>query len=522
MRLLLTCLLFGCASLTTAQSEVPDDWFRSPADGPFVGTGVDRALAELLSGQTPQEVVVAVLDSGVEPDHPDLQNRLWTNADEIPGNGIDDDNNGYIDDIHGWSFLGSEGGDLHYANLEFTRIYKDLRARFANKSDVQISPEMQADKARYDQMTEEYLRRLEAAQQEYQLFQQLEGIIAFAQPMLEQFFGRDDYTVADLKAIDTEDEMISDLSRFMIDMMESGILYDLEGTRAHFSSAIDYAYNLDFDDRAIIGDDPTNFAQRDYGCARVEGPDATHGTHVAGIIGAENDNGIGLDGMCPSARIMAVRIVPDGDEHDKDVANGIYYAVDNGAQVINMSFGKSYSPGETEVDKAMAYAASKGVVLVHAAGNSNRSNDRSANFPNDDIDGNPCPTWIEVGASGPVKGKGLVASFSNYGAINVDIFAPGEEIYSSVVDYAYERNQGTSMAAPMVAGAAALLMAYFPQLSAQDVKAILMESATPLGKQKVIIPGEAKKKTRFKKLSVSGGVLNVYAAVAIAQTRTQP
>ena len=116
MRLLLTCLLFGCASLTTAQYEVPDDWFRSPADGPFVGTGVDRALAELLSGQTPKEVVVAVLDSGVEPDHPDLQNRLWTNADEIPGNGIDDDNNGYIDDIHGWSFLGSGGGDLHYAN----------------------------------------------------------------------------------------------------------------------------------------------------------------------------------------------------------------------------------------------------------------------------------------------------------------------------------------------------------------------------------------------------------------------
>ena len=290
MRLLLTCLLFGCASLTTAQSEVPDDWFRSPADGPFVGTGVDRALAELLSGQTPQEVVVAVLDSGVEPDHPDLQNRLWTNAAEIPGNGIDDDNNATSTTPVGVS---SEGGDLHYANLEFTRIYKDLRARFENKSDVQISPEMQVDKARYDQMTEEYVRRLEAAQQEYQLFQQLEGIIAFAQPMLEQFFGRDDYTVADLKAIDTEDEMISDLSRFMIDMMESGILYDLEGTRAHFSSAIDYAYNLDFDDRAIIGDDPTNFAQRDYGCARVEGPDATHGTHVAGIIGAENDNGIG-------------------------------------------------------------------------------------------------------------------------------------------------------------------------------------------------------------------------------------
>ena len=519
MRLLLTSLSLGCGLLASAQSFVPDDWFRTRADGTFVGTGVDRALDELLWGKTPEQVVVAVLDSGVDIDHPDLHNRLWVNTDEIPENGIDDDNNGYIDDIHGWSFLGSQAGDLHYANLEFTRIYKELKSQFEGKTAAQISPEMQADKERYDQMTEEYVRRLESAQQEYQLFQQIESIVAFAQPLLEQHFGRDTYTADDLRAMSTDDQMLKDLSVFMAEMMESGMLDDFEGMRAHYSSAIDYAYNLDFDDRAIIGDDPTNFDQRNYGCARVEGPDATHGTHVAGIIGAENSNGIGLDGLCPSALIMAVRIVPDGDEHDKDVANGIYYAVKNGAQVINMSFGKSYSPGESEVDKAVAYAASKGVLLVHAAGNSNRNNDRSPNFPNDDMGREHCPTWMEVGASGPMAGKRLAANFSNYGCATVDLFAPGEEIYSTVVDSGYQRNQGTSMAAPMVSGAAALLMAYFPELAAEEVKDILMASVTTFGRKKVILPGEVRKKIRFKNLSVSGGVLNVYAAVALAQTR---
>jgi subtilisin family serine protease len=275
-------------------------------------------------------------------------------------------------------------------------------------------------------------------------------------------------------------------------------------------------YNLDYDPRSLVGDDYNNVGERLYGNNSVAGPDAFHGTHVAGIIAAVRGNGIGVDGVASKAKIMVVRVVPDGDERDKDVANGIRYAVDNGAKIINMSFGKGFSPNKAAVNDAVEYAAKKGVLLVHAAGNSNDDNDAIANYPNDSLGGGKfAETWIEVGAS-QQQSKHLATDFSNYGQNNVDLFAPGYQIYSTAPNGGYENANGTSMAAPVVSGVAALLWSCYPNLTAVQVKQILMNSVTK-HTGKVILPGTTDK-VKFTELSVSGGVVNAEKALKMAAT----
>jgi subtilisin family serine protease len=277
--------------------------------------------------------------------------------------------------------------------------------------------------------------------------------------------------------------------------------------------------NPDFNPRTVVGDDPANTAQRVYGNNDLKGPDASHGTHVAGIVGAERGNGIGVDGIAPAVRIMPVRVVPDGDERDKDVANAIRYAVDNGARIINMSFGKAHSPQKSVVDEAVRYADSKGVLLVHAAGNDAANLDTQPSFPVRDYQAGGQPKlWIEVGASS-YSADSLAASFSNYSRTRVDVFAPGVSILSTVPDNGYERNQGTSMAAPVVSGLAALIMSYYPQLTAEQVRAIILESATRFPNQRVVKPGEEAGQVAFSELSATGGVVNAYEALRLAAQR---
>ena len=207
--------------------------------------------------------------------------------------------------------------------------------------------------------------------------------------------------------------------------------------------------------KEIVQDDETNINDRDYGNKDIMASTPFHGTHCSGIIGAVRDNGIGVDGIADNVRIMMVRAVPDGDEHDKDIANAIRYAVDNGAQIISMSFGKDFSPQKQWVDDAVRYAQSKGVLMVHAAGNDAANIDSADNFPNPTfIDGNGrATTWITVGASGDPKLGGITASFSNYGKKEVDVFAPGVQIYSTIpTGNNYGTASGTSMACPVVCG----------------------------------------------------------------------
>jgi subtilisin family serine protease len=294
---------------------------------------------------------------------------------------------------------------------------------------------------------------------------------------------------------------------------------DLADELQTIEDILEYSLNPEFDPRPSVGDNYADPNERGYGNPKVAGPHAGHGTGVAGIIGAERGNGLGEDGIAPAVRIMALRAVPNGDERDKDVANAIRYAADNGAHIINMSFGKSHSPFKQAVDEAVKHATAKGVLLVHAAGNDAANLDQEPNFPSPRyLDGGASASWLEIGASGWKGAATLAAEFTNYGAQQVDLFAPGVDIHTTDEGEAFQRNSGTSFAAPVVSGVAALLMAYYPRLSAAEVKQILLESATPLREQVVARPGGAGQ-VRFGELSRTGGVVNAFEAVKLAERR---
>jgi subtilisin family serine protease len=216
---------------------------------------------------------------------------------------------------------------------------------------------------------------------------------------------------------------------------------------------------------------------------------------------------------------MALRTVPSGDERDKDVANAIYYAVDNGASVINMSFGKSYSPDRQIVEKAIRYAEKKDVLIVHAAGNDAENKDVIMNYPTRQfIRGNrETSNMVEVAASSRNLDDQLPAKFTNYGKSTVDLFAPGVAVYSTMPENQYKASSGTSMASPVVAGVAALLRSYFPELTAKDTREVLMQSVVPY-EGEVYLPG-TDEKVLFSDLTISGGIVNAYQAVKIAQNR---
>jgi subtilisin family serine protease len=215
-------------------------------------------------------------------------------------------------------------------------------------------------------------------------------------------------------------------------------------------------------------------------------------------------------------KLMMIRAVPDGDERDKDIGNAIRYAVDNGAQIINMSFGKDYSPNKSVVDDAVRYADSRGVLMVHAAGNDGADLNASPQFPKPVyLGGDRAQNWIEVGASSWKGGDGLAAEFSNYSRTQVDVFAPGVDILSTVPGNRYDRDSGTSMAAPVVSGLAALIMDYFPNLTATDVKRIIVTSTTRVD-QMVVRPGGTDS-VSFASLSASGGIVNAYNAIKMAE-----
>ncbi len=487
------------------------NWYN----GTKYGMSTDKAYKKILSKKTSKTVIVAVIDSGVDIEHEDLKGRIWVNKDEIPNNGIDDDKNGYIDDVNGWSFLGNaKGENVKEEQLEMTRIYSSLNKKFKGRSAVELGPEELKDYALYKEVREEVEKNMVKNQK---TLESLNKALEFYKPLdekLKKHFGRD-YTVKDLKKLKKDPEL-GKAAESMTKVASQGGLSGLTGYVEYLETQMEYYYNMDFNAR-IQGDDPSDFSDTNYGSNDVEGPDAMHGTHCSGIIAAVRGNGIGNDGVADNIQIMSVRAVPDGDERDKDIALAIRYAVDNGAMVVNMSFGKAYSPYQAQVIEAIRYAESKGVLLVHAAGNSSKDIDVENNFPRPKYEGmsSKFANWLEVGASTRYK-KNLAASFSNYGDEMVDIFAPGLEIYSTVPQSEYLVTQGTSMAAPMVAGLAALLKSYYPELSMLQIKDIILKSSKSVKDTTTPKPG-SKDDVMFKTLSATGGIANTLNAVLMAE-----
>ena len=520
-------------SISFAQSSPEDSlkgWYLKDkvSDG-YAGISLKKAY-QFLKDKKSTTVIVGVVDSGIDTTHEDLKGVLWTNAKEIPGNGIDDDGNGYVDDVHGWNFLGGKDGtEVEKASSEKARVYHGFKDYYLNKN-IDTTTLTKLELFRYNTWQRAAKDIEPSAESETQAMA-LNGIAKKINEwdsliMLES--NTKDYSQAELEKFEmkTEDGKKAKLSFLSImkqlpfgsDAKKSFILQELNNERDRLNGELEEKEKTPIDVRkTIIKDNYTNFNDKYYGNTDIMGQGSMHGTHVSGIIAADRTNGVGIDGIADNVKIMMVRAVPDGDEYDKDIALAIRYAVDNGAKVINMSFGKGYSPQKYWVDSAFQYAAAHDVLLVHAAGNDGKNIDSNYNYPSTDfLYGGNATNVITVGASSDIHIiNGYVAGFSNYGKQKVDVFAPGTEIYSTLPGGKnYGFLDGTSMASPVVAGLAALIRSYYPTLTALQTKAIIEESVLPINKN-ITKPGTDMPAT-MSDLCRSGGVVNAYQAVVKA------
>jgi len=495
----------------------------------FQGISTYRTYEELLKGRTSKTVIVAIIDSGVDTTHEDLKGKFWVNENEIPCNGIDDDHNGYIDDIHGWNFLGNSKGDnILHETLEITRVYNELSNKYKDIDTTELSKEEQKKYDFYKSVKKDFAKHYKEAKIEYDGFMQFNEIYNKTDSIVKEELKKEIYTTDELKSLTTSaEEAVKNSAFYLLNIYEKGFsLLEYASFKNHVEGEYKFHYNVDYNPRIIIGDDPTNKNDSIYGNNDVMRPSNGHGTFVAGIIGANRENSNEASGIADNVKLMILRVVPDGDERDKDVANAIKYAVNNGAQVVNMSFGKSYSPQKWMVDEALKFAGNKKVLLIHAAGNESENNDIKWHYPINLSDSINSITnyWIEAGASSLKANKSLPAFFSNYGQKNVDIFAPGVKIYSLEPGQKFEAANGTSAASPVVCGVAALLMSYFPELSPLEIKEIILNSVIPFKKLKVYLPNKNEPKpkiVKFGTLSKSGGVVNAYNAVKMAIEKTK-
>jgi len=541
----LIVLLLGSAPLlmfaqgNSARSELPKGWhlLDKDQDG-FYGISVNKAYDFLKAKKVKSKtVLVAVIDSGVDTLHEDLKNILWVNTKEIPGNGIDDDHNGYVDDVHGWNFIGGrDGKNVKDDAQEEARVYYRFKTRFegTHPDSTKFGPDDKDNfkmwlKARRTVMGD----GTESGVDLVILHRALSACVK-SDSILQRAMGKMEYTGNDLDTFQTTNPESKSAKSVFLYLFKANKIMDM--TNKAFLS--DFSEQVDQEEKKasakenppkdyrkeIVKDNENDINDRYYGNGDVMAGDPMHGTHVSGIIGAERGNGKGMDGVADNVRIMMIRAVPNGDEHDKDIALAIRYAVDNGARVINMSFGKNLSPEKTWVDSAVKYAETRGVLLVHAAGNDNADVDTADNFPNPNFQHATytASNWITVGASSdPLAEPGFksyTASFSNYGKDEVDVFAPGTRIYSTLPGGKnYGNLQGTSMAAPVVTGLAALIMEYYPNLTPQQVKYCIEHSAVA-PPSKVKKPGTEDELVNLSDISKTGGIINAYEAIKLAST----
>ena len=533
---LFTLVSFIAFNSLNAQSSVDaysKDWFLKDPASQVYGIKLEQTYTELLKQKSPKKkIVVAVIDSGIDTAHEDLKPVLWRNEKEIIGNGIDDDKNGYVDDIHGWNFIGGKDGtNVGKDSYEAARVYYKYKAEFGDKTidEKSLTPE----KKKAYQMYAKAKFQLEAQAKEASMYvlilKDIVSKLPSADSILKIALGKQIYTGDDLANFTTSEPAVAKARAALLGFFQQ--TQQMENTNAVLINELIQFYEGEQSKVEAVEKEPKRYRadvvkdnyndpkDRFYGNNDVMGTDASHGTHVAGIIGAVRNNNIGIKGVADHVAIMPIRAVPDGDEHDKDIANAIRYAVDNGAWVINMSFGKSFSPEKSWVDEAVKYASSKGVLLVHAAGNDAKNIDIEDNFPSRNFDSDtlqPFSNWITVGASGATQ-KELAAPFSNYGKREVDVFAPGVRIYSTIPGgNTYGEKDGTSMASPVVAGLAGLILSYYPELTPEQVISIIKNSSMKITDKTTYKPGTEDESVSLVDLSSTGGLVNAYDAIKLA------
>lgn len=535
-RILFTFLASGLFLISVAQTsikEAPDGWHLMDRKSTgFYGISLNKAYDQL-KGKKSQTVVVAVIDSGIDTTHEDLRPVLWANPKEIPGNGVDDDKNGFVDDIHGWNFIGGKDGrNVNEDSYEAARVYHKYKSKFEKVNPSTLSKE---DQELY-KMWRKAERDVSGDPSELMNLMLIRNAFKAANDAdstLRKEMAKKVFSGTDVENFSPSTDAGKTAKRKFL-FLYQGLGISMSRTNSDVLTEIsDYINSqekkVEAKDRApkeyraeIVKDNENDINDRFYGNNDVMAGTPEHGTHVAGIIAAKRGNGKGVDGIADNVRIMMLRAVPDGDEHDKDIANAIRYAVDNGAKIINMSFGKGVSPQKEWVDDAARYAESKGVLIVHAAGNDAANVDTAWNFPTPIFksDNKRATNWITIGASGDPLNDGTVASFSNYGKERVDVFAPGVNIYSSVPGgNTYRSMSGTSMASPVAAGVAALLLSYYPSLTPQQIKFIL-ESSAVVEAESVTNPATGKK-LKLNELSRTGGIINAGEAIRMAEEFTK-
>ena len=521
--ILLVLFIFGSTFLFGQELEInsqePDfqgDWFNLnlKEDGVY-GVSVYEAY-KYFSNLKIEPVIVAVIDDGVDVNHPDLQGQLWINTKEIPGNGIDDDGNGYIDDIYGWNFLGNPNGEnVTGDNMELVRLYRPLKEKYENADPKALSKNEKKEYNRYLELKSAYDDVIEELHEDFGEYAQLVALYQGAMQYMLERLEVDELTSEDLLNFESEDESDIQVRDFLLMAEFQGLKDYLIEAAPYYESQIEYHYNLDFNPRSIVNEEEAARNNTGYGNNMVWAGDPDHGTHVAGIIGAVRNNGQGINGIATNARIMSLRAVPDGDEHDRDVALAIRYAVDNGARVVNMSFGKDYSPEQDLVDEAIKYAAKHDVLLIHAAGNDGANLDKNKNYPDGTLGKKKTyPNFITVAANGPFTEGEFLAEFSNYGKKSVDVLAPGVDILSLKPNGETATSSGTSMAAPVVTGIATVLRGAYPHLTASEIKDLIVKSA--MMDKNLTTSFEGKEDVKVKKLIRNPGVPSLFMSLVIA------
>lgn len=519
------CLAFGAAFVlsqaVSAQNSTPNGWhlMDKSANG-YYGISLDKAYEFLKAkNKKPEQVIVAVIDSGIDTTHEDLKSVMWTNAGEIPGNGVDDDKNGYVDDVHGWNFLGNKAGkNIDQDSYEAARIYHAGKDKWTGKTADGLSGN---DLVEFNQWTRAKDDVMDVNQEELMSIRQMLPMLMTGDSVIRKELAKEEYKIKDLKEYRPTNQQAMITKRILIGFNEANKSEDISNKdlKDFMTGQVrkaEAAEKAPENYRGIVGDNENDINDRYYGNNDLMAGTPFHGTHCSGIIGAVRGNGKGIDGVADNVRIMTIRAVPDGDEHDKDIANAVRYAVDNGAKIISMSFGKAYSPQKQWVDDAFRYADQKGVLLVHAAGNDNKNVDTTFNYPSAIyLDNTRGSNLITVGASGDPKNGGLVASFSNYGKNEVDVFSPGVAIYSTIPGgNTYGNASGTSMAAPVVSGIAALIKEYYPKLTPAQIKEAIVKSA--YDPKVAVVNPDNHETTTFSALSKYGGIVNAYGALSYA------
>ncbi|BDU24940.1 S8 family serine peptidase [Flavobacterium sp. GSB-24] len=552
--ILLLLLFVGCKSKkdlnSTTRNSVKKElsnkemqtWYQKDLvlDG-ILGISLDKWYASNKKKPKSKNIIVAVLDTQIDINHEDLQGQLWINDKEIPNNGVDDDHNGYIDDINGWNFKGTKKeGYLVWGNYEYTRLVRDWEPSFKDKTEAQIEAK---DLSKY----KEYNRALKKLEEENKYYKNWlksldhdVAIYPLVKDTLKYFFPKEDYTYNQLDSLykkykindktyrqrrdDNDKDLGALICYIMVNLeVDQKTFKDVKDQQAYLDSVVKRNINKNYNDRLLIADNP-NVLEKGYGNNNVNNKTEyqsvqEHSTKVSGVIAANRENNIGIKGIAQNVKIMPLSIIPVGDEQDKDVAMAIHYAVDNGAKIINMSFGKEFSLHKEWVEEAFKYAEEHNVLLIHCAGNDGFDIDKNPFYPNDTDFENfneMNPNFLNVGSITHKLDITFVSDFSNYGKHNVDLFAPGDEIYSTITNNRYIFDSGTSFAGPMVSGTAALIWLYNPKLTAKEVKQIIIDSGTPYDIE-VILPGTKDKKVPFSELSKSGKVLNVYNAMLLAE-----